>query len=352
MNWLDSIADTIKERTKNPFNDKNKTPFAGAFVIAFIVYNWRLFFSLITFDSNENRLSKIAIITEYIKEPNVWYRIFVPLGFAFLSIVFFYVFNLASLAITTIFNKLGTPLVLKLTDKTKIVSREEFDRKLAIMSDLRKKHEQLTNDFSESDRTIKDLNKTILEKENEVSSNIKAVELLQKEKIKASEEYKKVSVNLSNKSSEFENFVKENAQTAKELLNVNRQLTALKQSQNISILFQGSWHLDYIFREKDEKGSEDFQINENIYIIGKEKSFKIDMVDINLKEGTIKFRKVSLQKDDNRKLVNELKIEKINDYYQGIEYGNPEGEVTVIYKCNPTKVAEVGTFSEAIKFPN
>ena len=76
------------ERIKNSFTERNATPFAGAFIIALVIYNWHLFFSLINFDNSETRISKIKIISDYLKEEeNRIARIGYPIIIAFGSII-------------------------------------------------------------------------------------------------------------------------------------------------------------------------------------------------------------------------------------------------------------------------
>ena len=49
-----NIWEFIKERTKNPFSESVKTPFIGTFIIALILYNWEIIFSIFYFDLSYN----------------------------------------------------------------------------------------------------------------------------------------------------------------------------------------------------------------------------------------------------------------------------------------------------------
>ena len=103
IDWFKSLFENIQERIKNPFTESNKTPFAGAFIIALIICNWELVYSLFQFDSDETREHKIAIIHSYLDKQSWEHRILCSVKIAFGSIIFYYVFNNASLIITILF---------------------------------------------------------------------------------------------------------------------------------------------------------------------------------------------------------------------------------------------------------
>jgi hypothetical protein len=128
FDYFKEVFDSIKERIQNPFTERNRTPFAGAYLITLVLYNWRLVFSLLSFDRYETRLTKLEIISNYLaSEP--WYsRVGWPILIAFLSIVLFYIFNNLSLGLTSIFNRWFKGLILYYTDRAKIVARDEYDR--------------------------------------------------------------------------------------------------------------------------------------------------------------------------------------------------------------------------------
>ncbi|HXC06364.1 MAG TPA: hypothetical protein VNZ86_16515 [Bacteroidia bacterium] len=148
--FFKSVGDYVKERSKNPFTETNRTPFAGAFLIALVLYNWQLFYSLIAFDPFENRLTKIKIISTFL-DADPWYaRILFPTLIALGSITFFYVFSNLSLAITTTFNKWVKPFILFLIDRNKLVPREDLDRVVRNSEHYQRKHSELTKLLSET----------------------------------------------------------------------------------------------------------------------------------------------------------------------------------------------------------
>jgi len=155
IEYIRETFENIRERIKNPFSESNKTPFAGAFLIAIIIYNWELFYSLFNFESWISRESKILIIKKYLNERKWHERIGWPLAISFLSIVFYYTFNYISLGISTFFRRWFKGLILYYTDKSQIISREEHET-------FSKKTIALKN----RNETLKE-NSTKLEEENE-----------------------------------------------------------------------------------------------------------------------------------------------------------------------------------------
>ncbi len=166
---IKSAIENIKERIRNPFTERNSTPFAGAFIIALVLYNWQLFFSLVSFDSGEKRINRIDIIQQYLNEMNWLRRLFYPVVIAFSSIVFFYIFNTLSLGITTFFNRWGKATILYLTDRSKIITRGELEQNMNKMNTLRNHYEQLKKTFAESQSELEDYKTQILEKEGKLT---------------------------------------------------------------------------------------------------------------------------------------------------------------------------------------
>lgn len=122
---LTDIRQFFKDRSENPFSEKNTTPFAGAFLISFFVYNWELFYSITHF-IQESLEVQIKYIKGYISTEGIKMLAF-PALFSILSIIVFYVLNNISLAITTTFNRWVKPVILNIIDKHKVVDKESFN---------------------------------------------------------------------------------------------------------------------------------------------------------------------------------------------------------------------------------
>ncbi len=161
FDFFKEIVDGIKERIQNPFTERNSTPFAGAFIIALVLYNWQLFFSLFSFDGTETRLTKIEIISCYLKRESWIARIGFPILIAFGSIIFFYFFNNISLGLTTIFNRWFKGTVLYVTDRSKIITREEFEKVNSRASSSKKNYERIKSEFLSSEDERANLDKQL-----------------------------------------------------------------------------------------------------------------------------------------------------------------------------------------------
>lgn len=169
IEFFKSTIENIKERVKNPFIESNKTPFAGAYIIALILYNWKLFFSFFNFDNVDDRQSKISIISNYLEAEPWFYRIGNPILIAFSTILAFYILNNLSLGITTFFNRWFKATVLEIFDKGKKITREELDKKHRDMERLRLSYESLRTTFTQSQNTIEDLNTIIKGRDSSIS---------------------------------------------------------------------------------------------------------------------------------------------------------------------------------------
>src|SRR5271157_5022604 len=170
VTFFKSIVDNIKNRVKNPFSERNTTPFGGAYIIALVIYNWELLFSLITFDSGENRLSKIQIISDFLTKEEWYCRIGIPVLIAFGTILFYYIFNNISLGVTTFFNRWVKSFIYFLTDRSKNITREEYEKSINDTNLVIAQHEELKKRNAESATLIENMNNEI---KNIKAENIK-----------------------------------------------------------------------------------------------------------------------------------------------------------------------------------
>lgn len=197
--YFNSALKGIKERTQNPFTTTNNTPFAGAYLIALIIYNWEICFSLLNFDSNDKRINKIQILSNYFNNSTVIERLGYPLVIAFLTIIFYYFFNFISLGITTFFTRWFKSTILFLTDRSKNVPRDEFDEFMNKLEITRKKYEEIKKEFSESQSEIELYKEKLRNSTNEINGITIELERTKTE----FEEQKNQIQNLNNKLSGF-----------------------------------------------------------------------------------------------------------------------------------------------------
>jgi hypothetical protein len=147
------IVQGVRDRIQNPFSESNRTPFAGAFTIALLLYNWPLVFSLFSFDPNSTRIEKIHTITNYLSGESWVRRIFIPVLWAFGSIILFYFFNNVSLGVTTFFNRWVKSFVLYYTDDSKVVSKEAYEKLNSRVGKIKKRIDALEKELLESEET-------------------------------------------------------------------------------------------------------------------------------------------------------------------------------------------------------
>jgi hypothetical protein len=166
---FDSFREIKKQRLKNPFSESNATPFAGAFLIAFIIINWELFYTIFNLESGLSLDEKIKCISNHLNEVTFTTGIERPLLWSFISIIFYYVFNNVSLVITTIFNSWVKPIILKVIDNSKIVTREVYNQLKDKLTQLSFSYEELNKTFSESRADLGKLKEQLNDKEEENS---------------------------------------------------------------------------------------------------------------------------------------------------------------------------------------
>ena len=176
---FDSFTEIKKQRLKNPLSEHNATPFAGAFLIAFIIINWKLFYTIFNLESGLPLDKKIEFISKLLNEITWTTGIAYPLLCSFISILFYYSFNNLSLVITTFFNSWVKPFILKMIDKSKIVTREVHNQLQDKLTQLSISYEELNKTFSESRADLEKLKGQLNDKEIESNKQIEVHNQLQ-----------------------------------------------------------------------------------------------------------------------------------------------------------------------------
>ena len=158
VEWFKELIEGIKDRFRNPFTDNNSTPFAGAFMIALIIYNWELLYSILTFEDGVDRLNRIAIIKSYLAKHTILERIGHPLWIAFATIFAYNLFNNLSLVLVVIFRRWVRPAVWFIFDRNKLVDRSDYDR---LNRRLNQFKEELSAATKERDEAIDERKKLV-----------------------------------------------------------------------------------------------------------------------------------------------------------------------------------------------
>jgi hypothetical protein len=174
---LTEFAGSFKE---NIFQ-KTKNPFLGTFIIVWIVKNWRFVFTFFNFDKNSTLNDRIKLLETFSNS----YSILENLGTcALISIVIliitYFLLSLSRLVIN-FFEKIVSPQVYKLTDKSSIILKVDHTKLrnayLKLESKLEEERETKTRlqaDYENLERKISEIiqAKTMGEKQDKINQPV------------------------------------------------------------------------------------------------------------------------------------------------------------------------------------
>ena len=126
--FIGSFSDNLIERTKNPF--------LGTYALVWLVRNWVIVYTLFNFDSQLKMQSKIDVIRTHFIDNPFWSNLFINISLTLLLLVITYFFLNVSRTIVNFFEKVVTPWVYKITDKSSIVTKEIYNEALKRINDL------------------------------------------------------------------------------------------------------------------------------------------------------------------------------------------------------------------------
>jgi hypothetical protein len=110
-------------------NQKLKNPFLGTFMMVWTIRNWEFIYSLFYFDSKLSLDKRIQIIKNYFIDYS-YAEVFITIGITFVVLIVTYVLlNLSSL-IVSFFEKIITPQIYQLTDKSSVVVKSVYNEAL------------------------------------------------------------------------------------------------------------------------------------------------------------------------------------------------------------------------------
>lgn len=114
---------------KENLNKKVRNPFFGTLTIVFVLQNWQLFYSLLFFDSSDNRTVRIDIIESYITQKGGTTKMFLlAVLCSFIVMTISYSLLNASAFISNFFDARVHPWIVSLaTKEAKIVTKEKHD---------------------------------------------------------------------------------------------------------------------------------------------------------------------------------------------------------------------------------
>ncbi|MGL5561510.1 MAG: hypothetical protein ACRDCN_02660 [Tannerellaceae bacterium] len=114
---------------KENLNKKVRNPFFGTLTIVFVLQNWQLFYSLLFFDSSDNRTVRIDIIESYITQKGGTTKMFLlAVLCSFIVMTISYSLLNASAFISNFFDARVHPWIVSLaTKEAKIVTKEKYE---------------------------------------------------------------------------------------------------------------------------------------------------------------------------------------------------------------------------------
>jgi hypothetical protein len=118
-NITNSLRDNLIQKATNPF--------LGTFAIVWIVRNWKFVYSLFYFDSTFKLNDRINTISEYFKDYDFW-SFLVTVLLTLLVMLFTYAMLNISRLIVNFFDKIVSPQIYKLTDKSSIVLKSDYQK--------------------------------------------------------------------------------------------------------------------------------------------------------------------------------------------------------------------------------
>lgn len=113
-----SFKDSISQKTRNPF--------LGTYVIVWTVRNWELVFALLNFDADQKLKQKVEFIELYYQNSNFISDLLSNILWTFGVLLLTYSLINLSRLIVNFFDKVVSPQVYKITDKSSIVLKSDY----------------------------------------------------------------------------------------------------------------------------------------------------------------------------------------------------------------------------------
>jgi hypothetical protein len=148
---VEEIVSSFKENAVQ----KSKNPILGTYMIVWSIRNWNLMYSILNFDTDTKLKFKVDFISHYYSNVNLLFELGTNLFYSILIlIVSFIVINLSRF-IVNFFETTVTPWVYKISDKSSIVPKIDYEKQLLRNRDLITKLKELHN--QKTDLEIKNI---------------------------------------------------------------------------------------------------------------------------------------------------------------------------------------------------
>jgi hypothetical protein len=132
-----SFKENIKQKTTNPF--------FGTLILVWIIHNWELIYTFFNFESTRNLKDRIDYLSNYFSTIPFVKNLLFCIGITFAVLIGTYIFLNLSRLIINIFEKKLTPWIYKITDKSSVVLKEDYQLVQAERNQLFSKVEEEKN---------------------------------------------------------------------------------------------------------------------------------------------------------------------------------------------------------------
>lgn len=129
-----SFKENIKGKTTNPF--------FGTLIIVWIFHNWRLMYSIFNFDKSTSLEMRITFLADYLDSKNLIPDLLTCILITIIVLITTYILLNFSRLIVNFFEKIVTPIVYQITDKSSIVLKRDYQLLEAKRERFEKKFEQ------------------------------------------------------------------------------------------------------------------------------------------------------------------------------------------------------------------
>ena len=149
---LKSALDNLKERTTNPF--------LGTLVLVWLFHNWKLIYSLFYFSPELTLKDRIIELEKHFQRPNADFygNLCHVVLITFIVLIITYVLLIFARLFTDLYDKIALPHIARLTDKSSIVLRSEYDELKEVVKqlELRLEEERLAKVAVQNERDMID----------------------------------------------------------------------------------------------------------------------------------------------------------------------------------------------------
>jgi hypothetical protein len=113
-----SFKENLKQKTTNPF--------FGTLIIVWIIHNWEFIFTFFNFEENSTLENKTTFLGKHLSSIPFLKNLFICILITFSVLILTYIFLNLSRLIINVFEKKITPWVYKVTDKSSIVLKSDY----------------------------------------------------------------------------------------------------------------------------------------------------------------------------------------------------------------------------------